>query len=117
MKNSRDVGELARRAKVPEAAARSVLDALAGLIREEGGGHPPAHHGGLYSHALSPTDPRLVDELIARAELHPLGVEFLSEGSLDSVAAGFGTHAFTVEAARERLRSEAPPLPGEGNAE
>ncbi|MCE9584833.1 MAG: hypothetical protein K8T20_20270 [Planctomycetes bacterium] len=56
--------------------------------------------------AVSPTDPRVVDELIERAKKHPLGVEFLSRGYLDSVAAGLETHAFTVEAARERLRNE-----------
>lgn len=54
----------------------------------------------------NPRDPRAVDELIERAKKHPLGVEFLSKGYLDSVAAGLETHAFTVEAARERLRRE-----------
>jgi hypothetical protein len=56
--------------------------------------------------AVSPTDPRVVDELIERARKHPLGVDFLSNGYLDSVAAGLDAHAFTVEAARERLRNE-----------
>jgi hypothetical protein len=55
-------------------------------------------------HSVGPTDPRLVDELIERARAHPLGTEFLEEGYLDSVAAGFQAHAFTVEAARERLK-------------
>ncbi|MBI2920653.1 MAG: hypothetical protein HYY18_06165 [Planctomycetes bacterium] len=109
MRDSHELFEIARRAKKSEPPARSVLEALSGQA--------PVANGGPHSHALSPMDPRLVDDLIARAESHPLGVEFLSEGSLDSVSAGFGTHAFTVEAARERLRSEAPPLPGEGNAE
>lgn len=44
-----------------------------------------------------------VDALIAAARRHPLGVEFLAGGWLDSVAAIFGVHAFVVEAARERL--------------
>ena len=52
------------------------------------------------------TDPRVVDALIHRAKSHPLGTEFLSQGSLDSVSAAFQAHAFTVEAARERLQGE-----------
>ena len=51
-----------------------------------------------------PTD-RDVDSLIAHAEAHPLGVRFLVEGHLGSVATTFRTHAFTVDAARERLRA------------
>jgi inosine-uridine nucleoside N-ribohydrolase len=56
-----------------------------------------AHHGSAHTH------PHVVDALIDRAKSHPLGTEFLSQGSLDSVAAAFQAHAFTVEAARERL--------------
>ncbi len=49
------------------------------------------------------TDPGLVDDLIARARKHPLGVEFLLHGYLGTVAISFDAHAFTVEAARARL--------------
>lgn len=56
--------------------------------------------------SANPRDPRVVEELIERAKKHPLGVEFLSSGYIDSVAAGLETHAFTVEEARERLRRE-----------
>ena len=59
-------------------------------------------HGTHHGH----TDPRLVDALIDRARSHPLGTEFLSQGSLDSVSAAFEAHAFTIEAARERLLGE-----------
>lgn len=45
-----------------------------------------------------------VQDLIRRAEEHELGPEFLLGGALDAVAATFGAHAFTVEAARETLR-------------
>lgn len=48
-------------------------------------------------------DPGEVDALIERARAHPLGVDFLVGGYLGSVAAAFRTHAFTVEAARQRL--------------
>jgi len=44
-----------------------------------------------------------VDRLIARAREHPFGLDFLRHGALDAVAATFGTHAFVVDAARERL--------------
>lgn len=44
-----------------------------------------------------------VDRLISLARRHPLGVEFLRQGALDAVAATFQTHAFVVDAARERL--------------
>jgi uncharacterized protein HemY len=52
------------------------------------------------------SDSRLVDDLIARAAAHPLGVDFLRDGFLASVAAEFGAHALTVEAARLRLKKE-----------
>ena len=47
-----------------------------------------------------------VEELIVAARKHPLGIEFLLEGDLSSVAIMFGAHAFTVEAARETLRNK-----------
>ena len=48
-----------------------------------------------------------VDALISAAAQHPLGLEYLRDGSLESVAVMFRAHAFTVVAARERLvRSE-----------
>jgi hypothetical protein len=45
-----------------------------------------------------------VDALIAAATKHPLGIEFLLGGHLGTVAVMFHTHAFTVMAARDRLR-------------
>ena len=45
-----------------------------------------------------------VTDLIARACKNRFGLEFLMNGYLGSVAAEFGVHAFTVEAARERIR-------------
>jgi hypothetical protein len=47
-----------------------------------------------------------VGALIAAAGQHPLGVEFLLDGDLAAVAITFRTHAFTVEAARRRLRPD-----------
>ena len=49
-----------------------------------------------------PTDDE-VSALIARAESHPLGTDYLRHGAPDSLAATFGVHAFVVDAARERL--------------
>ena len=99
------VGKVARRANVNESDAKSVLEALHGLVKEGSVRHDAIHPSGTHSSA-HPEDPKLVEELIERAKSHPLGTEFLAEGSLDSVAAGFQTHAFTVEAARERLRAQ-----------
>jgi len=44
--------------------------------------------------------------LIQRARNHPLGIAFLRNGMLDSVAAIFKVHSFTVERARESLAKE-----------
>ncbi len=46
-----------------------------------------------------------VDALIAAARRHPLGLDFLREGALDSVSAIFGVHAFVVDRARASLAS------------
>ncbi|MBL1217588.1 MAG: hypothetical protein D8M59_08840 [Planctomycetes bacterium] len=46
---------------------------------------------------------QVIEQLIRRAEKHPLGMEYLVNGSLDSVSATFGVHAFVVDAAREKL--------------
>lgn len=51
-----------------------------------------------------PPSPQEIDDLIVRASAHPLGIEFLKGGLLDSVAAIFQVHAFVVDGARERLR-------------
>lgn len=48
-----------------------------------------------------------IDALIARAMADSLGIEFLLNGELGSVATWLGTHAFTVVAARERLLGSA----------
>ncbi len=54
----------------------------------------------------TPTD-REVEELIGAASRHPLGLEFLLEGQLCAVATTFQVHAFTVDAARQRLKDQA----------
>jgi hypothetical protein len=61
-----------------------------------GGGAIPGTRGG------EPTRDE-VENLIARAREHPLGLEFLKFGALDAVAAIHGAHAFVVDAAREYL--------------
>lgn len=45
--------------------------------------------------------PEDIQELIAAAHEHSMGIDFLLDGDLGSVAAMFRVHAFTVEAARE----------------
>ena len=62
---------------------------------------PPGAHG------YQPTDEE-VQNLIARAREHPLGLDFLTYGALDAVSATFGIHAFVVDAAREYLALARP---------
>jgi hypothetical protein len=50
--------------------------------------------------------PEEITDLIARAKVHALGIDFLRDGALEAVAAAFGVHAFTVDAARRQLRGE-----------
>ncbi len=112
MKRTELVNEISLRTGVEPAQARAVLDALLDLVREgsvsadillfptAATSEPLRTAGANYS------DPLLVDDLIARARKHPLGIEFLRDGLLGSVAAAFGAHAFTVEAARQRLHDE-----------
>lgn len=116
MNESRLIGKLSRRAHVPRSTARAVLKALLDLLQEEDvSKHTLLSSGSMgfaepAGRALRPganhSDPHVVDDLIARARTHSLGVEFLLNGFLASVAAEFDTHAFTVEAARQRLRDE-----------
>ena len=67
---------------------------------------------GIPVHGIPPYVPsnEEVDRLIERARAHPLGVRFLVEGHLGSVATMFRTHAFTVDAARDRLARERGPV-------
>lgn len=105
MNESELVGELSRRTSLPVGSTAEVLRALRELMLE----------GVVDAKALlvpvdsirDPEDPGLVDQLIARAKKHPLGIEFLASGFLASVAIALGAHAFTVEAARRRLAREA----------
>jgi hypothetical protein len=72
--------------------------------------HAPKHHhagvpAGPGGHAGSyqPSDLEVAALIVAAAK-HPLGTDFLVGGHLDTVAIMFRTHAYTVVAARERLR-------------
>ncbi len=69
------------------------------------GGTIMTRHARAQGHAAKPGSPtpNAIARLIDRAGRHPLGVTFLRDGSLDAVAATFGVHAFTIEAARARL--------------
>lgn len=97
------VEELAGRAGVSRAAAQAVLEALEAMAAERAAGlcATPA----LAPLAFVPTSGD-VDALIETAAQHPLGLEFLLHGELGAVAVTFGAHAFTVDAARSRLRGE-----------
>jgi hypothetical protein len=99
------VGELSRKTSLPEATTTAVLQAMRELL-SEGVVDKRALLTTPLEAATDPEDPGLVDQLIARAKKHPLGIEFLASGFLASVAIGLGAHAFTVEAARRRLKRE-----------
>lgn len=62
---------------------------------------PPLPQEGLLPYA--PTQEE-VDELIARARAHPLGIDFLKVGAPEAITAIFGVHAFLVDQARTRLQ-------------
>ena len=59
---------------------------------------------GRFTRKYQPTASEIT-KLMQQATNHPLGKNFLVEGSLDSVAATFGVHAFVVDAARESLNA------------
>ena len=50
-----------------------------------------------------------IDWLIGVAERHPLGLDYLQNGHLGTVAITFGCHAFTVVAARDFLNGAGAP--------
>jgi hypothetical protein len=103
------VRELSRRASIPEESAAAVLHAMHDLI-EEGVVDRTILLGMPRPADVAPDEPGVVDQLIARAKKHPLGLEFLASGFLATVAITLGAHAFTVEAARRRLAAgEASP--------
>jgi hypothetical protein len=84
------VDRIAQRAHLPQGKVREVLDAMA--------------------HLDDPADPAPLDhaaELLQRAQHHALGLAFLLEGNIESVAITFGTHAFHVEEARRRFAAHA----------
>jgi hypothetical protein len=114
------VDELSRRAGLSSADVRAVVNALATVACEQErrgerlafGGFTVSRcagerqAGGTAVATFTPGSSE-IDDLIAAAGRHPLGVDFLMNGDLCSVAIVFRTHAFTVDAARERLRRDA----------
>jgi len=110
------VDKVAVRAGVAPAEAKAVIDAMAEMSRgHERPGYPvpieavdPGPNDAWLLQApkgplrYQPTSTE-VGRLIEDAHRHPLGIEFLLEGELGSVAVTFGVHAFTVDAARRRL--------------
>lgn len=106
--------ELSFKTGLPESAAEAVLHGLRELIRDGqvdertlvAADDPTGAEAAIAAPIANPEDPRVVDEVIALARRHPLGLEFLISGFLASVAIALGAHAFTIEAARARLRKE-----------
>ncbi len=112
MTESELLSEVARRSGVPRTHVEAVLAVLAEIRHEERKERetpvPPADAGAPLRYAPSYTPGAdEVARLIAAATAHPLGLEFLLEGNLCAVATMFGVHAFTVDAARQRLKEQA----------
>jgi hypothetical protein len=108
MNESEDVREISRRTSVPEASTERVLHALRDLVRDGMVDERQLLRARAHR-ASNPRDPLLVDDLIARARRHPQGIDLLLGGHIGAVAVTFDAHAFTVEAARARLREELVP--------
>jgi hypothetical protein len=120
------VDELAARTGLPRSDVQGVVTALAEIAREQErlGQRLPIADFASSSSAAQPDragtpgtrsfvpPARDVEELIAAAARHPLGLEFLLEGDLCAVAIMFRTHAFTVDAARELIREQGASLAG-----
>jgi hypothetical protein len=104
------VRDASARSGFPEATVEAVVGALADLVHHSHaspddllnallGAPDPLH-----SNRVDPRNPALVADLVERAKVHPLGLDYLKGGHLGSVAATFETHAFTVLVARDLLR-------------
>lgn len=114
MNDSDVIRELSQKTGLPESAMEAVLKGLREMVHDGAvdanilvaGGELPVCVPRPVSLPADPRDPNLIEDLIARARKHPLGLEFLLSGFLASVAIALGAHAFTVEAARARLRKE-----------
>ncbi len=112
MTESELLGEVARRSGVSRPHVEAVLAVLAEIRHEERRKREmaaPAVDAGAqvaYTPSYTPGADE-VQRLIGAATAHPLGLEFLLEGNLCAVATMFGVHAFTVDAARQRLKEQA----------
>jgi hypothetical protein len=108
------VDELVLRAGVSRADAEAVLAALGQIAperipraadaREASPPPVPRPAPALPRYAPGPGE---VQALIAAAEAHPLGLEFLLHGDPSAVAITFQVHAFSVDAARQQLARRA----------
>ncbi|MCX7170317.1 MAG: hypothetical protein NTY41_08510 [Proteobacteria bacterium] len=89
---------------LPDADAHADTTATAEAGRTPAGRDGPSPIPGFAAMRYVPSD-RDIEELVAAAEQHPLGIEFLLGGELGAVAITFGAHAFAVDAARQQLRA------------
>jgi hypothetical protein len=104
------VTDAASRSGLPRATVEAVVSALADLVHHSHASPDELLHAllgaaePLHAHPADPRDPEAVADLVAKAKVHPLGLDYLKGGHLGSVAVTFETHAFTVLAARDQLR-------------
>lgn len=101
------VNRIAGQAGVSRDTAEAVLEALGEITRaDRQESLPPgamAPERDAIAHARYEPTVREIDELIAAAMTHPLGLEFLAKGDLGAVAITFRAHAFTVDRARQEI--------------
>ena len=112
------VNDAAARSGLGNETVEKVVAALADVVHQAHATPDELLHALLgadepfHAHPIDPRDPAVVADLVEKAKAHPLGLDYLKNGHLGSVAVTFETHAFTVLAARERLSST--PGVGEG---
>jgi hypothetical protein len=103
------VTRIAGQAGVSRDTAVAVLEALGVVTGPDRAGSlaaaSMAPERDAIAHARYEPTAREVDELIAAAMAHPLGLEFLAEGDLGAVAITFRAHAFTVDRARREVET------------
>lgn len=98
------IARLAERTGMRRSDVEVVLQELTALDANPAAAPVPGRESPI---AVYQTTEEEITALIVAAGRHRLGTEFLLTGHLGTIAIMFGVHAFTVEAARLRLRGGA----------
>jgi hypothetical protein len=98
------IARLVERTGMRRSDIETVLQELTALDAGPAMASPPGRERAIAGYQTTEEE---ITALIVAAGRHRLGTEFLLTGHLGTVAIMFGVHAFTVEAARLRLRGGA----------